>query len=305
MEKERRGETTSEGIGANFGPGLNDVTDRGGEWEGGPGIEEGAVLALEAGADVVMICHTFEKQMGAIERVWKAVESGRIPLDKLRESTKRIEKWKKALNLEWDLFDQRRAWNRGTWDELKRQHARLSTTAYMKTVACLREGKMLSAEGKVVVFSPAMGSYNLAVDDAEGILRTKGGAVRNTAGASFLSFVEAVRARIPTTRHVVFGQRDVESVEVFADEQVIFILRNADRGRWQLQALERVLGSVQQQLVVLSSSTPYDLIGFQSAYHTPYAHLACSEYTKPALQVAEQVIFGQHQPVGNLPVIVL
>lgn len=303
LGKEKRGEIVPEGIGANEGSRSVDKADKRVEWEGGPGIEEGAVLALKAGADVVMICHTFEKQRAAVERVWAAVESGRISLDVLRESTKRIEKWKKALGLEWNLYAERVGWNQNAWDQLKDKNAALSLAAYKRIVVCLKEGKMLDGRGKVVVFTPTMESYNLAVDDAEGVLRTKGGAVRNTAGASFLSFVEAIRQQVPDTRHVVFNQQDVESVYVVqSDEQVIFTLRNADRGTWQLQGLERTLYSAQTKVVVVSSGTPYDLIGFQSKHSTNYAHLACSEYTKPALEAVKNIIFGEERAVGRLPV---
>ncbi|KAJ3875129.1 glycoside hydrolase [Lentinula edodes] len=303
LEKEKRGEIVPGKIGANEGSGSVDKADKRVEWEGGPGIEEGAVLALEAGADVVMICHTFEKQRAAVERVWAAVESGRISLDVLRESTKRIAKWKKALGLEWDLYAERVGWNQNAWDQLKGKNAALSLAAYKRTAACLKEGEMLDGQGKVVVFTPAMESYNLAVDDAEGVLRTKGGAVRNTAGASFLSFVEAIRQQVPNIRHVVFNQQDTESVYVVeSDEQVIFTLRNADRGTWQLRGLERTLCSTQTKVVVVSSGTPYDLIGFQSKHSIDYAHLACSEYTKPALEAVKNVIFGEEKAVGKLPV---
>ncbi|KAJ3809715.1 glycoside hydrolase [Lentinula aff. lateritia] len=263
----------------------------------------GAVLALEAGADVVMICHTFEKQRAAVERVWAAVESGRISLDVLRESTKRIAKWKKALGLEWDLYAERVGWNQSAWDQLKDKNTALSLAAYKRTVVCLKEKEMLDGQGRVVVFTPAMESYNLAVDDAEGVLRTKGDAVRNTAGASFLSFVEAIKQQVPSTRHVIFNQHDTESVYVVqSDEQVIFTLRNADRGTWQLRGLERTLCSAQTKVVVVSSGTPYDLIGFQSKNSTDYAHLACSEYTKPALEAVKNIIFGEEKAVGKLPV---
>ncbi|KAJ4481059.1 glycoside hydrolase [Lentinula aciculospora] len=303
LMKEKTGKITKEGIGANHGPRSLDKADRGRKWEGGPGIEEGAVLALEAGADVVMICHTFEKQKAAVERVWMAVQSGRISLDKLRESTRRIAKWKKSIGLEWASYGERATWNRDAWNELKHRNAALSSAAYKQTIVCLKEGEMLDHRGKIVVFTPAMESYNLAVDDAEGVLRTKGGAVRNTAGASFLSFVEAIKKSVPNTRHVVFGQQDTESqYAVQPGEQVIFTLRNADRAKWQLQGLDSTLYSAKEKVVVVSSSTPYDLIGFQSKYRTDYAHLGCSEYTKSSLEAVKSVIFGEEKALGKTPV---
>lgn len=44
------------------------------------GIEKGSLLALQAGADVVMICHTYESQRGAVELVWDAVGKGELEL---------------------------------------------------------------------------------------------------------------------------------------------------------------------------------------------------------------------------------
>ncbi|KAJ3836732.1 glycoside hydrolase [Lentinula raphanica] len=307
LMKEKEGEVIDKGIGANHGPPSADRDDKEQEWQGGPGIEEGAVLALEAGADVVMICHTFEKQKAALERVWAAVESGRISLDKLRASTERVMKWKKAVGLEWNVYDQRAAWQQVQWDKLKEKNASLSLAAYKRAIVCLKEGKMLDPQKKVVVFTPATERYNLAVDDAEGVLRTKGGAVRNTAGASFLSFVEAIRQTVPDTRHIVFGQQDTEaSYVVKPGEQIIYTLRNADRGVWQLRGLEQILKSAQAEdtVVVVSSSTPYDLTRFRNGLRANDSHLACSEYTTPALAAVKKVVFGEERATGRVPVMV-
>ncbi|KAF5392067.1 hypothetical protein D9757_003338 [Collybiopsis confluens] len=309
LEREKQGLHVETGIGSNPGPRSSDPSDQGGEWAGGPGIEEGAVLALEAGADIVMICHTFEKQKAAMQQVWAAVSSGRLPLSKLHESSARVKKWKKSLGLEWSQYDvekRRTSWSEAAWDELKQQNAVLASAAYARAVSCLSPGEPLNAGGKVVVFTPAMTSYNLAVDDAEGVLRTKGGAIRNTAGASFLSFVGRIRKRVGAepTRHIVFGPNDdIQSLaDVYPDEQVIFTLRNADRGRWQLKFFERILSLVKERIVVVSTSTPYDLVGFESSTPGRYMHLACCEYTEPALDAVEKVIFGEQNASGRVPV---
>ena len=41
------------------------------------GPEQGAIQAIRAGADMVLISHTFEKQWAALEAVAAAVEKGR------------------------------------------------------------------------------------------------------------------------------------------------------------------------------------------------------------------------------------
>lgn len=54
------------------------------------GTGEAAVKAIEAGADMILVCHTLEKQKDAILAVQKAVENGRITEERIDESVKRI-----------------------------------------------------------------------------------------------------------------------------------------------------------------------------------------------------------------------
>ncbi|TCD69285.1 hypothetical protein EIP91_008220 [Steccherinum ochraceum] len=144
-----------------------------------------------------------------------------------------------------------------------------------------------------------MESYNAAVDDAEGVLRTQGGAIRNTAGASFLSFVSSVKKHAPAT-HIVYDQHTPVTAQ---DSDAIIVLRNADRSVWQLDALRSILmAQGTRRVIVVSSSTPYDLISFK-AESTNYAHVACGEYTAQALDVVADVIFGKKKATGRLAVV--
>ncbi|WMT42591.1 beta-N-acetylhexosaminidase [Paenibacillus sp. D2_2] len=54
------------------------------------GIAEGAVRAIEAGADLVLVSHTLSDQIAAIEAVREAVVSGRISEDRINQSLQRI-----------------------------------------------------------------------------------------------------------------------------------------------------------------------------------------------------------------------
>lgn len=291
----------TKGIGSNPRSADDDSTE---EWHGGPGIEEGAVLALEAGADIVMICHTFDKQVGAIQRVWDAVESGRLGLDELRASGERIQKWKKVLGLEWGSARLSQSWDQAKWTQVKEESASVSAAAYDGVAVLVNPGTtkdsepLLSPDTSTAVYTPAIESYNAAVDDAEGVLRTQGGAIRNTAGASFLSFVSSVKKHAPAT-HIVYDQHTPVAAQ---SSDVIFVLRNADRSVWQLDALRSVLKGT-RRVVVVSSSTPYDLISFK-AESINYAHVACGEYTAHALGVVADVIFGAKKATGRLAVAV-
>ncbi|RXZ83661.1 beta-N-acetylhexosaminidase [Paenibacillaceae bacterium] len=54
------------------------------------GIAEGAVQAIEAGADIVLVSHTLPEQIGAIVAVQAAVKSGRLSEARIDQSLERI-----------------------------------------------------------------------------------------------------------------------------------------------------------------------------------------------------------------------
>lgn len=54
------------------------------------GIGKGSVMALNAGCDILLLCHEYSEQLEAFEYVKKAVEDGEISVESLREKVKRI-----------------------------------------------------------------------------------------------------------------------------------------------------------------------------------------------------------------------
>ncbi|KAJ7623448.1 glycoside hydrolase family 3 protein [Roridomyces roridus] len=259
--------------------------------QGACGVEEGAVRALEAGADIVMICHTMNWQRGAVLATYKAVESGRLVLEETRIDAlkdKFVGTWEDVLGEKNDFA--------ADWAKVKVDSVALSEKAYTMSTAIINNGELLplKAGQPVALFTPPMTSLNKAVDDADGVLRTKDGKLRNTAGPSFLSFAKSITQRAPCT-HTVYE----EGVELSVPAEctaVIFALRNADRSTWQLDSLRRLADSVQVPIIVVGSCAPYD----SKTVSQPY--VACFEYTPPALESAARVIFGEQSPVGSIPV---
>ena len=62
-------------------------------------MEDAAVRAFKAGNDLLLICHTEDKQIAAFNAINKAVQSGDIPMERLDESVYRILKLKKKYGL--------------------------------------------------------------------------------------------------------------------------------------------------------------------------------------------------------------
>ena len=63
------------------------------------GTENASVEAIKAGADIILMCHTKEKQIEALEGLKEAVNSGEISIERIDESVRRIIKLKQKYNL--------------------------------------------------------------------------------------------------------------------------------------------------------------------------------------------------------------
>lgn len=192
---------------------------------------------------------------------------------------------------------------REEWNRLKGANGELSRVAYDKCVAVVREIPFeVDASGPIVVFTPRMESINLAIDDADGVLRTADGLLRNTAGPSYVGFAKGLKADL----HVVYGdgEPEVDAEKVKGASVVVFVTRNAERGGWQLAWLAEVVRLRREvdgelaRVVVVMSCGPYDFLGEESALGC----VACFEYTQPALARAGRVVLGLGEGVGRVPV---
>ncbi|KIY66736.1 glycoside hydrolase family 3 protein [Cylindrobasidium torrendii FP15055 ss-10] len=272
------------------------------------GIPSGSVRALEAGADINMICHTLAQQVESIEFVCSAVESGKLSLER---SAQRIRALKASLLGSWnDILAEHNAsnWN-AKWEKANVDGERVAAEGYAKSVALVQEAgpgiKFPIDVGSTILYTPQPESLNRAVDDAEGVQRGKNGTVRNTATASFLSLYNALSQRAPT-EHVVYWKNETEQASLAgkAIKNLVFVLRNANTSVWQLEVLNKVSKEAEASgvnVVLLSCCTPYDLMDATEPI-TSYPCLATFEFTPPAFEAAVSVMFGDILPRGRVPV---
>ncbi|KAG1728846.1 glycoside hydrolase superfamily [Suillus paluster] len=270
---------------------MNAVMERKG------GVPRGAVEALVAGADVIMVCHTMAFHRGAIEATYEAVQKGELHMDELRKSGKRVAALKRRFVGTWDdvlgkPFDEE------AMNALQATNKKLSEDAYAKSTALISGSLPAFSSGKIVVMTPVVESLNAAVDDAEGVQRTEKGHVRNTAAPYYMSFAESVRRRAADVEHLVYAA-DFDCRREFG-QGVIFVTRNADRSAWQLDVLEKVRTQTSDPVVVLASCAPYEL--FSRRVLGVQACVASFEFTSEALEAAARVIFNEVFPAGKSPV---
>ncbi|KAF9238382.1 glycoside hydrolase family 3 protein [Melanogaster broomeanus] len=272
--------------------------------------QKGAVLCLQAGADIVMICHTMEWQKGAVDETYKAIESGKLSLQDLKASGKRVEELKNKFAGTWvtvlsDLDETALA-------EIIAKNKKLSVSSYAASTALIRGPlpDLSKLPGPIWVLTPEMESLNKAVDDAEGVLRSSSGQVKNTAGPHYLAFAASVSARRSGSQHFVYSRHASPDDDITAQLSgshgirpagIIFVTRNADRSTWQIDYLRNLKKHIPNgtPVTLLASCAPYDLM---NAPDIEYPCIASFEYTPAALEAAAAVVFGEGVVNGRVPV---
>ncbi|KAI0668845.1 glycoside hydrolase [Trametes maxima] len=276
------------------------------------GSEGGAVLSLQAGADVAMICHTFSRHVGAIEQTYAAVQDGRLALQSLQVSGMRIAAMKDKFAGGWN--DVLASFDISTASELKEEHKRLSGRAYAASISHIPNSRPfvhLTADGPAVLLTPRMETINLAVDAPEGQLHDAAGRLRNTVGPSYLAFAAAISQRVGAPIELVVYAPDEEITDTLRENlraatSVIFATRNGyDKGAWQVDFLRRIIEVVRssnggvRKMVAVSTCAPYDLLAVEDL---EVSAIATYEFTVPALEAAAAAIYGEADITGRIPV---
>ncbi|KLO05752.1 glycoside hydrolase [Schizopora paradoxa] len=232
----------------------------------GPGIERGAVLALQAGADIAMACHTFDSQVGSIKAVYASVGAGELSMADMRVSGERVAWMKTKYAREWEINANKFEWvTEKEWKELKQENRLLSLRMYAAAMTWAlpdnphpipreliddtrrsdirSKFKPLDHWSIATIYTPAKEIIDLAIDDPSsdaldmndgvqdvGILRKEGGVERNMAGESYIAFGNAIArraGRFNVAGQFVYSASNYASTRLLFEKVVIVCLRNA------------------------------------------------------------------------------
>jgi beta-N-acetylhexosaminidase len=251
----------------------------------GVGIPNGAVLAVEAGADLILVSHTYEQQVEAIKSVIQAVESGRISEQRINESVERLLHLKEKRNMIQlnlgngdveNMIGQEKDWR--VAQELSeksitlvkgQQHLPL---ADKKTLVIWTEVRTGTEVDEVIEQKETLG-YALAFDMAD---------------------VNEVRIGVfPTDKEAV---EVVEASQGY--EQIIFVSYNATFSAGQTRIVKELAKREGANLIVAATRNPYDLLEFPEV--TTY--FACYENRPLAMKSLAKVLLGKIPAQGQLPV---
>jgi beta-N-acetylhexosaminidase len=257
----------------------------------GVGVPRGAVLALAAGADLVLVSHRHDRHHAALDAALAAASAGTLDLSALQQAAARV------LDLKRRFL---------TWDEATGEadlhtvgsapHQRLSAETYVRAITLVRDTPgllplRLPPEARVLVVAQPGTAVSQAVDVpyshaylAEQIAR------RHT------NITALCLPATPEESERALLEAQLDAAVRAADLLVIATI-NAHLDPPQA-ALVRALLATGKPAIGLVLADPYDLGLFPTLGTT----LASYEYSPPALAVAAAALFGERPLSGKLPV---
>ncbi|KAJ5887996.1 Acyl-CoA N-acyltransferase [Penicillium taxi] len=256
------------------------------------GTKQGSVLAIQAGSDSVMICHTFDVQISSIKGVCKAVETGNIQLSQLADASRRVAHVKDKF-LNWDTACQQQ--NLAILDALNERISIFCKDAYERSVTLVRDQNkilpLLKTSNIVFLFpgdkTPAGGAV-----DGEGMGR-KG-------SYSATVYLDALRLHNHSITEIRYGESGLSTEEldlIKAADAVIFVSINARESPYQ-EILGHELPRLTKSLVAIAACSPYDFLEVPKIQ----TYIATYEPTIESFSVAARIIFGDSKPKGSLPI---
>ncbi|MBP1967398.1 beta-N-acetylhexosaminidase [Paenibacillus aceris] len=252
----------------------------------GIGVAEGAVRAIEAGSDLILVSHRLDRQISAIEAVIAAVESGRIPESRIDESVLRVMTYKCKRDIQFEKFEPIPEGPISTPENqlLAKELSRKSITLVKDEV-----GQFLDMnEPTLVIWTEVQTGTEIdEVVDRQGTLGTALSAISGKPVREVYLGLYPSETEITATLQAAEGMK-----------QVIVVTYNAAFSPGQTRLVKTLAEKEELHLIVAAGRNPYDLLEFPEVK----TYLACYENRPLAMVSLANVLLGIEKPVGRLPV---
>ncbi|HTK12143.1 MAG TPA: beta-N-acetylhexosaminidase [Ktedonobacteraceae bacterium] len=251
------------------------------------GTAQGALLALKAGNDLLLVSHRYDRQRDSVELLRRSVEDGSLTPDLISDAAERILRLKQQY-LSWEKL----ANAPGPEVVQSPAHLQLRDRAYELSTTLIRNEQHLiplhlQPEQRLLTLFLEPTSYTKAIDDHSvntDILHTLQQHHANTR-------VLVVHTSAEPEENAIL-QEALDSADV-----VLAVTLNANRDQQQASLVQSLLASG-KSVIGLAAFNPYDLLAFPELK----TYLVSYEDTLPALLAATRVIFGDIPAQGKLPV---
>ena len=244
------------------------------------GAGESAVLAVDAGLDLIMFSHSREAQEAAYEAVLEAVGRGRLSQERVDQSVARIQ----ALERQYSL-DHRPAL------EIVGSSAHLA-----RADEAARAGIVLVKRGNALPLDSSLKRPVLIEFRDEPNAEAADPQTRTWLASYLSSRLPAIRCQIVDPRFSEAESQEIESLLPAADV-IILVTRNAHLRPRQMQLTQLICDSA-GQVLLLCARNPYDAGRLRRA-----DTIICSNGdSRPSLKATVDALFGDYLPAGKLTV---
>lgn len=252
----------------------------------GAGVARGAVLALDAGNDIVLVSHRADRQRAALDAVRAALHAGIIAPERIREAAARVLSLKRKY-LRWEQLPTQS----GLEVVGSADHRALARRAFAASTTVVRDRTgllplRLAHDARLLIALILPSAVTMASDsvvDADALLAS----VRHFHPASQLFRV------LPGAEEGL----DAATSAAASVDTVVLVTINSHNDARQRVAAERIAEAA-RVVVGVAACDPYDA----SALPEVGTFLASYEYSPPALAAAVEVLFGARTASGRLPV---
>ncbi|OMF11128.1 glycoside hydrolase [Paenibacillus amylolyticus] len=260
------------------------------------GVAEAAIRAVEAGADLILVSHTLQDQVAAVEAIIEAVRTGRISEDIINKALERIITWKAARCgyrdtglVSPETNETAEAVNIEPVNSTESIKSTLFKIASSSITVVHNEGLLpLDPEKDVYVIWPEV-VERTEVDEPWSHTDSLGVALSQLRG----------RIReLKITTQPSYDEADRILMDVSEAEQVI-VCTYTSAGhlpKGQRYLVEKL--SENHSLIVVALRNPYDLLEIS----LPGSYVCTYENTPTVVRALSLVLTGELEPTGSLPV---
>ncbi|SEG52235.1 glycoside hydrolase family 3 protein [Paenibacillus sp. UNC499MF] len=253
----------------------------------GIGVGEAVVRAVLAGADLLLVSHTYDSQLEAVAALERAVADGRLPEERIDASVERI------LRLKERRIGELRE---RSWEEAKHL---LENPQTLRTIERLREESITAVNREPDFCRLSPGADTLVLwPHITAACKSEDEPVHDATLAAFLR--PLIGAKL--TERVYGTSPGPDEIAALASEaqrygQIVAGIFHTASNPGQT-ALVRKLLEGGAKVIPVSLRNPVDLAAFPEAK----GFLACYEHHPYTLQALARVLTGTAEPVGTLPV---
>lgn len=249
------------------------------------GVARGTVLAQQAGNDLILISHRYDRQLAGIEALKTAIEAGEVSRAQIQTSVQRILALKKRLPEQLPAGT--------TLNQVGCEtHQCLSERIYERSTTLVRDNASLlplhlKPEQRLLVVYTHRDIWTQVEDK----------------GYPEQFLIESLRQRHANTQAIALGENtspgEYEELYRSAREAaaILMVTVNALLDPRQVEVMQALIATA-RPVIGLAAYSPYDLLAFPELG----TYLVTYEYTQPAIAAAVCALFDETTPQGRLPV---